>query len=81
LHVLISIGVTLDAYLKANGLSQSDFAELVKVPESQVSLWRRGERRPDTDNRLRIAAATGGAIRITDWPKPRRRAVRRTSVA
>jgi transcriptional regulator with XRE-family HTH domain len=65
--------MTLDAYLRVNSLSQSEFAARARVPESQVSLWRRRERRPDTDNRLRIQKATDGAVTINaaDWPKPK----------
>lgn len=76
LHVLTSAAMTLDDYLRDKGLTQSDFARTVRVPESQVSLWRRRVRRPSTENRLRLSEATGGAIGITDWP-PRARPLRR----
>ena len=42
------------AYMERNNLNQSGFAERMQVSVSTVSLWMRGQRKPNTENYLRF---------------------------
>ena len=49
----------LKEYLEINGLSQTAFADLVGVKQSQVSEWLRGKAKPGYDILKKISTATG----------------------
>ena len=49
----------LKEYLEINGLSQTAFADLVGVKQSQVSEWLRGKAKPGYDILKKISKATG----------------------
>lgn len=49
----------LKEYLEINGLSQTAFAVLVGVKQSQVSEWLRGKAKPGYDILKKISTATG----------------------
>jgi DNA-binding transcriptional regulator YdaS (Cro superfamily) len=69
-----SLGRTkLRRLLRGHG-SQTSFAERSGVPQSQLSLYVRGDRRPGLGNALKIETATRGAISAADWRKPERAA-------
>jgi len=47
----------LAAFLKANQLSQTAFAKMIDVKQSQVSEWLKGKAKPGYDTLRRIAEA------------------------
>jgi DNA-binding transcriptional regulator YdaS (Cro superfamily) len=59
--------------LKGHG-AQTKFATESGVPQSQLSLYVRGDRRPGLSNALKIETATGGDIAAADWRKSERAA-------
>lgn len=58
--------MTLDTYLKANGIKQADFASLIGVDQSAVSRLARGSI-PSQEVMARIFDATGGQVRADDF--------------
>ncbi len=63
--------MTLEAFLKANGLKQAQFAEMVGASEGAVSRWLSGASRPSWDRLSVIEAATAGAVMPSDFMRPR----------
>jgi len=59
--------MTLDKYLKANGLSRRAFGEMIDVERSTVARWALGDRQPPLAMVARIEQVTGGAVRFEDW--------------
>ncbi len=54
---------TLDGYIIAEGISDSEFARRIGVSPMTVGRWRRGERRPNNKDLLdKIFIATDGAV-------------------
>lgn len=58
----------LTTYLKANGLTQADFAARVGVTQGALSKICNG-RNPDLEVAIAIERETGGAIPVASWPK------------
>jgi DNA-binding transcriptional regulator YdaS (Cro superfamily) len=56
--------------------TQTAFAAKSGVPQSQLSLYASGKRRPGYDNRVAIERATGGKVPASSWTPPRRRPAR-----
>jgi transcriptional regulator with XRE-family HTH domain len=54
--------MTLKDYLKLHGLTDGDFARIVKRQRTTVMRWRKGERRPDWESLEAISEATGGKV-------------------
>lgn len=57
----------LRAHLAKQG-AQKRFADEIGASYGSVSLWLSGARLPALPSALRIQAATGGAVKVTDWP-------------
>lgn len=65
--------MTLEAYLKAHGIKEADFAALIGVEQSTVNRLKRGSV-PTRDVMARIFDATGGDVRADDFfglPQPK----------
>lgn len=60
--------------LLADPGAQTRFAERSGVPQSQLSLYVAGKRKPGLGNVLKIETATDGEIAAADWRKPERAA-------
>ena len=58
----------LDKWIADSGLTQTQVAELFSLSKGMVSLLRSGGRRPSSDKRIEIEAATRGAVSFKDWP-------------
>lgn len=48
----------LAEYLETHAMSQSEFARLIGVKQSQVSEWLKGKAKPGYDNLLHILQST-----------------------
>lgn len=59
-------------YLKANSLSEAQFAELIGVNRSTVGRWADPERpiMPQREHLGRIVEATDGAVTANDFMSP-----------
>jgi len=57
----------LEKYLLDNDLTQTDFANLVKVSPSIVNLWCSGKSTPSPKNALKIYKKTGGRIPVDEF--------------
>lgn len=57
----------LTQYLKAENLTQAQFAERIEVRQSTVSKLCTGEKRPSWDLAARIARATDGKVPVSVW--------------
>lgn len=65
----------LHAYIEANGLTPSKFAESIGVPPSTITRILAGDREPGLPLLRKIHAATDGAVApndflLTDTPSP-----------
>ena len=60
-------GMKLAAYLKANNLSDAEFAALIGKDRTSVIRLRTGNTRPTWDTAEKIAAATNGAVTPNDF--------------
>ena len=58
------MGKKLKAYLKRNNLKQGEFAKMLGVGESLVSLWISDKRRPGRNRLVQLSQVTG--IKIED---------------
>lgn len=58
--------MTLEQYLRENGLTDAAFGELVNVSQSQISRIRRGVSWPSKDVVSAIEEATRGAVTAND---------------
>ena len=58
--------MTLEAYLKANGIKEADFASQIGVEQSTVNRLKRGSV-PSREVMARIFEATGGDVRADDF--------------
>lgn len=58
--------MTLEAYLKANGIKEADFAALIGVEQSTVNRLKRGSV-PSREVMARIFDATDGIVRADDF--------------
>ncbi len=56
-------------WLASKNLAPDAFAKLIEVTNSVVYGWRKGTRRPNTDNIQRIAEITDGQVGLSDWPR------------
>ena len=59
--------MNLTQYLKAENLTQAQFAERIKARQSTVSKLCTGEKRPSWDMAARIARATDGKVPVSVW--------------
>jgi transcriptional regulator with XRE-family HTH domain len=59
--------MTLDAWLRQQGVSRAEFAELIGASEEGVAKWLRGERIPRRAVMQRIVKATRGRVTATDF--------------
>lgn len=57
----------LTQYLKAENLTQAQFAERVQVRQSTISKLCSGEIRPSWSMAARIERATAGAVPVATW--------------
>jgi transcriptional regulator with XRE-family HTH domain len=57
----------LTQYLKAENLTQAQFAERINVRQSTVSKLCSGVTRPSLDMALVIESATGGLVPVAAW--------------
>lgn len=60
-----------------SGTTQVAFSAKSGVPQSQLSLYLSGKRRPGYDNRIAIEKATSGRVPANSWSR-RRRSPRRS---
>lgn len=72
----------LAEYLGDHGLSQTEFAQRVGIPEPMICQWVNGTRRPGRTNANVLERATGGVVPADYWDEvtvvaPRRRRARR----
>jgi transcriptional regulator with XRE-family HTH domain len=61
----------LRAYLKANKLTQEDFARQAGLDGPQISQWVAGPRRPSLASAIKLQNATAGFISVHDWIPPK----------
>lgn len=60
----------LRQWLADTGTTQVQLAEATKIPQSEISKYASGKRRPDLDNAFKIEAATAGAVPARAWARP-----------
>jgi len=60
-------GMTLDEYLRANGIKEEAFATDAKVSQAAISRYRTGKRKPRADVMQRIIFASRGAVQANDF--------------
>jgi plasmid maintenance system antidote protein VapI len=58
---------SLAEYLKANGLTQSAFAEMIGTHQVNLNRVINGKRRPSWSMISRIRKATGGVVDVQSW--------------
>ena len=58
--------MTLDQWLQANDVTESDFAKRISSSQASVNRYRKG-RIPEPKVMRRIFAATGGAVTADDF--------------
>lgn len=63
----MSPSVALDAWLKANSISQAEMGRVFSVSAVTVHYWVTGERCPSHQRALAIEAWTSGAIPAVAW--------------
>lgn len=68
--IIAQFDMTLNEYLKLHGLSDGDFADLVKRERTTVMRWRKGATRPDWEALEAIHEASGGAVTPNDFFPP-----------
>lgn len=56
----------LDDWLKASGLTETDFGDRVRLSQPQVNRLRRGESGTSWDTANRIVRVTGGGVTLAD---------------
>lgn len=66
----ISRRADLGGYLTKQGISQSDFAEIVNSRQSIISRIVNGKIRPSLDLAYRIEVATDKAVPAISWASP-----------
>lgn len=59
----------LKQWLKENNITGAQFAEMLGVAQSAVSMWLTGERFPSRKNIQKIAEYTGGEVQPNDFYK------------
>jgi transcriptional regulator with XRE-family HTH domain len=59
--------VTLDQWLHAEKMTQSDFADRMGVAQSSVARWVAGEKVPRPERIALIETLTGGKVTFRDW--------------
>lgn len=59
--------MTLDEYLRTNGISEAAFAAAIGVTQPTVHRYRRGLRVPEPEAMRRIRAATGDLVLPNDF--------------
>ena len=57
----------LDEYMLDAGHDDRSFAELVGVSREAVSRWRRGKRRPEGMNLVKVIRVTSGKVTANDF--------------
>lgn len=62
--------MTLQDYLKAEGLNASAFAKLLDVTPSTVTRWLTTDRKPDLTLMVKIEEVTGGRVTMRDFVLP-----------
>lgn len=68
LHVVQSARMEkIEAYLKDNGLSQRQFAELIGVDESLVSRYMAKTTKPKVERMFEIERITNGGVPVSAW--------------
>lgn len=59
----------LKQYLKEHNLTGAEFAELIGVGQSAVSMWLTGDRFPSRENIQKIVEVTSGEVQPNDFYK------------
>ena len=59
--------MTLDTWLKQQGLLQKVFAERLEVSVATISMLRNGRRKPSPALALRIEKLTKNKVKVEDW--------------
>ncbi len=59
----------LKQYLKEHGITGAQFAEMLGVGQSAVSMWLTGERFPSRENIQKIVELTNGEVQPNDFYK------------
>lgn len=59
--------MTLDAFMRATGISAEEFAAKVQASPGAVRKWRSGERIPRVVHLRKIREATDGAVTAEDF--------------
>ena len=57
----------LKQYLKEHNLTGAEFAELIGVGQSAVSMWLTGDRFPSRENIQKIVEVTSGEVQPNDF--------------
>ncbi len=57
----------LKSYLDSGVIRAAELARAIGVQRTNVSHWLSGKSRPSRAVALRVEAATGGAVRASDW--------------
>jgi transcriptional regulator with XRE-family HTH domain len=58
--------MTLDVWMTAQNVTNTEFAVLIGVTRQALSRYRLGERMPDAEMVEKIEKATGGAVTVAD---------------
>lgn len=59
--------MNLKEYLTGKSMTETAFAEEIGVAQVTVNRWVRGERFPEPEMIMRVAAATNGEVSVSDW--------------
>lgn len=59
----------LKQWLKEHNITGAQFAEMMGVRQSAVSMWLTGERFPSRENIQKIVELTGGKVQPNDFYK------------
>lgn len=60
-------GMTLNDFIKANGMTHESFGKVVGVTQATINRYVRGERFPSPDMIRKIETATEGQVAVADW--------------
>jgi len=65
----ISYMSTLSTYLKAQSVTQANFAELVGVSQGYIAKLCAGSKQPSLEVAKRVEKATDGDVKVSSWPE------------
>lgn len=60
---------TLPEWMKAEGLSDSEVADMIGRHRTSISRFRRGETRPDYDTMILFQGISKGAVALESWAR------------